>query len=1540
MKTGFFFQARRRGAVLLLVLVLCAGLTAVAVVFFSFLRQETGHARKLLEANGTTHLTELALQEALAKLQEGFAATAAAPGQVRASMTAAPGLLEILRYDVPYNRGQETGAAAFAMPQQNRPFFRDPFARTYSRQPANPQWIPLYSRRWFAPGTPFLGLSTAGEPELPNPDYNPAVLFNLNTPSNPFRPGEYYLSGVPAAPAFPRREKNTTGDFPAVGQEEAFAFRPGEPATDRPLYVQWLPVWENPGQPPGPNNKMIGRYAYWIDVENTKVHLHHASRPWRSHPTFALVGDADAVATGNGSFFEQSQHNPARRLRRAMEAFLPGPDGRIDGSTEPPTPSVVGATLRSLWLDWIDGQPPAAADNSLLDWDFLEAGRPRPSSWEEDVGLGDILSARAALHEVGEFPPLQHPQEAFSLLDPAVTERGEVLARQVQSTLRRTLESALTTYGYEEERDPLGRPKIDLVRFLREHRGAAGAGGNPELFRSSELWRRLRDPHYHRAYDPGLVGSGGRAVSFLRSLNRFSGTGNPARDANGEAAALQMLVNMVEYTLPPHQPPLIDETRGLVGHRSIPYVAEVATRARSALWLLPAADLLDLDRLLERDAAGNFIYKHNGRGLDYYTSHVLLDVALAFVNPDPFATRVFDGTVTLNYSWGPLPPGSQVISGPQTKPLRGLYSTYAEGGKNEPRMLRVMGDAVVFELGLVPARALWEKTFATALRIAGWEIRDSHGLWHKVPVRHPGSANAPVPWWAMAQTGRHTGLLTVQGIPRAFGKNTLAAYQRESDLHGFRAVGWFTVPPPKEGEAERRHHLQMLAWDEGFSPTLGEEDLQRLRNFVGSLRWRAAFESVYAIDPVLGHRTGASDARPDYESSLRGHLYGTTGHVWRHGGAHGVTESGHDSGQDNKGDESSDEDGGEILSPPTTAPSASSRHDFSNLRVAPVVGNYRVGNGVSITQATESWTGKTPRGLRFVHAPRQIPLLRAISQLGREETSLISDVSPGGWLRNFQALELESFPLAGRDLRLQEEGKWLDDLARARGLIPEGHRPARVRRDAHVETLAVVQLPEIKALKTDSDQLHGKALRGFFAGAPRGQMMTSIGEIGFVHSGMPNLPILLTEAHGTNEFLLNSPRNGPPMRMLLDLFTPGAFVHPETGQRVSQAEWDAGLGLSHSPAHPRIGTWNVNTALAHESYLVLRQGAHGTGEELKKEIDPGPLPARVIWHPAAGGWRRNAFGNEHAFSKKLAEADRKIPGEPLDRLASPFAAAPRGWMAWVSAVGGDFSPSRAIGSGAWGPFSSGYNTFAPGLFTWTAGRGVARAEPYYQTALANFGPGDSLHHRLLTFGSDGRKELEIHSDGTIKKQNENDGALRGRFTADEWLDFQSLTGSAQNAPRHFAPRFAVFPLRHRVSDLALNYNYGAELRHFFTALNPRAPAYPPVLKPDGKLEEKFSDFHHFPGSHAASGLFLNAPFVLLANQASTSANAFTIHIVAQTIRDDGASRPGIPNSGPGHSDPDDTVLSERWTRLVVEKEKPTSDDNTTLRLRILRRDSL
>lgn len=66
-------------------------------------------------------------------------------------------------------------------------------------------------------------------------------------------------------------------------------------------------------------------------------------------------------------------------------------------------------------------------------------------------------------------------------------------------------------------------------------------------------------------------------------------------------------------------------------------------------------------------------------------------------------------------------------------------------------------------------------------------------------------------------------------------------------------------------------------------------------------------------------------------------------------------------------------------------------------------------------------------------------------------------------------------------------------------------------------------------------------------------------------------------------------------------------------------------------------------------------------------------------------------------------------------------------------------------------------------------------------------------------------------------------------------------------------------------------------------------------------------------------------------------NLFTIHVVAQSVKDSGAVRPGIGKSGPGYSDPDDEILAESWMRTVVGKAPPATPNETSPRLEVLSR---
>jgi hypothetical protein len=207
---------------------------------------------------------------------------------------------------------------------------------------------------------------------------------------------------------------------------------------------------------------------------------------------------------------------------------------------------------------------------------------------------------------------------------------------------------------------------------------------------------------------------------------------------------------------------------------------------------------------------------------------------------------------------------------------------------------------------------------------------------------------------------------------------------------------------------------------------------------------------------------------------------------------------------------------------------------------------------------------------------------------------------------------------------------------------------------------------------------------------------------------------------------------------------------------------------------------------------------------------------------------------------------------------------------------------------------------------------------------ADFAGATEVEARLLMFGSDGRKEGgPDEKNGDVKN-----GYLRGRFAADQCLMAAQLN-SPISLPISMAPRFSTVPMRHFVSDAAVEFNFGAALTDFKTALNPRQSAY------SAGADLKQSDGSGFPGGHHASGIFANAPIVLMANQISTSANVFTIHVVAQAVKDTGLPRPGVRNSGPGHSDSDDQIVAERWAKMVVAKLPASNEDDREPRFQIL-----
>ncbi|RYD48599.1 MAG: hypothetical protein EOP83_26305, partial [Verrucomicrobiaceae bacterium] len=397
----------------------------------------------------------------------------------------------------------------------------------------------------------------------------------------------------------------------------------------------------------------------------------------------------------------------------------------------------------------------------------------------------------------------------------------------------------------EENLDPLGKQRIDLREFQQQATGNRGSSVSLAAITGSELWNRLGDGAYQRVYQPG-----DKEKSFFDALGPFA--------PNGQAAALQLLTNIAEAAQPDSVPPVIDTNRGIVGARSMPYVAEVSTRARSAFWLLPAEDREDRTKLLQTTTGGAYSYTYKQKRLQYYATHAVVDLCIGLVNPNPFETEPFNGEIELDVAWGTLPTGATVEKTFKA-PLSGLFTVNSKPGK-DAKELQPLGHTVCIRLGVFPVASLNDDKFASCLRIRGWKIRRGSQTWHQVPVRHP-SASGQIDWWRMSQAG------TNAGSPED--ESSLAAYQDG----GYRSVGWFCM---RTLDAVIPQSLGVTGWTDANASDAAMKG--RVATWLDLTPKTAVMERVVCLDPTLGHRTG----NPMLAGLFgRGHFYGAQGHFWR-----------------------------------------------------------------------------------------------------------------------------------------------------------------------------------------------------------------------------------------------------------------------------------------------------------------------------------------------------------------------------------------------------------------------------------------------------------------------------------------------------------------------------------------------------------------------------------------------------------------------------------------------------------------------------------
>lgn len=1427
------------GAALIWVILLTGFMAFVALAFLSSSSIQNNAARQSQSDTLAGELLHAAEQEVLAKLHEGFQVEVS--GARTGHVAATPGLLEIRRYDTPWNCGSQTGAAAFQGTKDAPAPFSQPFSATFNGVPANPLHIPLFSWRVFAPRLKNL-MVNGGTPAAANPDYNPALSFNINTPRNPFIPGACLLSGVPEDAETLVRERTGT-----QWSGTDFLIGTGQTSAERPVWVQWIPILKDPSHPPGPANPVVGRYAYWVDVENSKLNVSDFIHDLRDRTAFArLIGEPDSQ-DGGGSPHEQTDGSTYRSLRLALESGLPALDKKDAAASVPraaaASPGLASAAAleaRESWLGWQDGRPPLACAVNVVDWTWFCA------PWQR--GFGDLTVATAIQERFRDWQnkPDSRPLHPWFIRQPRPPDEPPLEKARAQ-LLAQVATGSLTTFGHEEDLDPLGLPKLSLPDFQNQATGGGASIVSTSAIQASTLWSRLNDRSYAACYFPGLLPMKGSPKSLADSFNRFAGTGAASGTANGQAALLQMLVNIAEARQPDSVPPLIDRTLGIVGARSIPYVIEVATRARSLLHELPEHLRTDRETLLRRNAAGAYVFRHNGRHLRHYATNVALDLIVSLVNPNPFETQVFDGTLEVDVSWMPgLPSSANVVQrqgGTVSVPLRGLYAATPEPGK-APRSLRILGDCVHIPLGTLPGVLLDDDSRPNVLRIRGWRIKRGDQIWHEVPVAAPGQPPARE-WWRMSDSQGNLGQ----------GSRSLKAYAEG----GYRAVGWFTKA------AMRSLVPDSLFVSDWTSDTQSDDELvKRVGRWGKCAPYSTLMDAVISTDPVLGHRTGSLS--PPGMNGQNGHFYGALGHTWRH--LPYMSSS---------------------TPPPLPAETAEPRlrtmktARWTASQTAPASRNVRI---------RQAQSGRLRQQTVSVPLPAW-SLTRENEFTGTCMTGGFLDSGASPWTETDDTLpaRLASLYLCPQIASPAPQGRHaFEDYDDIKILDSSGNELASLR-DLDIE-LPASSLPpaELKEFTKRMDLKKGP--RGFFCSAPPKRPFVTVGEIGFVHSGFPLTPIIVGPDEGRTPYHLNSPLNGPPMRIMLDqLSTPRL----------------TGGGTQTTSSH----AWNINTLVAHDEYLALRQGGD-TLRELKKEVSPSSMPLRAIWCPGAQSYARRETGADGFLGNDAEQLVKKDPGHIQDRHIRPFITLARPWNMWMGVLAGDFSPQRAGDSLSWGAGNRAGLYFGPALMAWRPGLGSGAGDKSYVDFLSHL-PG---HGRLLALGEDGRKDAE----------NTNIDFLKGRFAAD-----QNLAALDPNLPAylpaHFATRLSLVPMRHFVSDLAVDFhqnNHESDWLRLKTALNPGLGGQTPPPPNGSEDAAKNLAGSGFPGGSHQGGVFYNAPMALMTSQAGVSANAFTAYLVVQSLRDRGKRRDGIPNSGPGHCDPDDEVLAERWARLIIVKEPRNS----------------
>jgi len=248
-----------KGSALVITLVALVLVTIIAVGYISSVMFETKAARAALNEQKAYAMAELAMHSAVGQLRDALGSgttswdnpfanfmgsgTTVVPIQPAFFWSVSPGLLT--RWE--YSSAKFTGMSGTAGP-------------TYAGLPAVDKY-PLFSGTSLSPSA-------------------------MNS-----------VSGT-LAPTVNLNRQKSDGTYPIISGSMVSGTMSAPPVS-----VQWVNVVQNPGQPAGSNNRVIGRFAYWVDDENAKININTADG---TNKTSTYPAQNPALSLGAGSPTEVS----------------------------------------------------------------------------------------------------------------------------------------------------------------------------------------------------------------------------------------------------------------------------------------------------------------------------------------------------------------------------------------------------------------------------------------------------------------------------------------------------------------------------------------------------------------------------------------------------------------------------------------------------------------------------------------------------------------------------------------------------------------------------------------------------------------------------------------------------------------------------------------------------------------------------------------------------------------------------------------------------------------------------------------------------------------------------------------------------------------------------------------------------------------------------------------------------------------------------------------------------------------------------------